>query len=239
MTEPSQEAVEALAHIGYTTHTGWGWDHIGDENKRRQWRHWAKARLEELGPIIEADARNRWEQEVRERLLELADKFEAEAGPNGPKQCQCCRKANKQLLDLAAAFGEAEPVEEAAEDVALKFEQRAISEQHEHDHRDKLTAQKVGAGARAQAFREAAKELRAALATLNPNDTERPVNATPDVALHVGRLEGALGILESNSEFNRDGLVELLREVVAGLGERGLRGAAAVSPVDQPDGTIE
>lgn len=77
------------------------------------------------------------------------------------------------------------------------------------------------------------------LATLNPNDTERSANPTSDVALHVGRLEGALGILEGRGEFNREGLVELLREVIAGLGERGLRGAAAVSPVDQPDGTIE
>lgn len=36
-------------------------------------------------------------------------------------------------------------------------------------------------------------------------------------ALHLGRLEGALGILEGKGEFSREGLAELLREVIAGL----------------------
>lgn len=94
MTEPSKEAAEALAQVMYAE--------PGNDPERKI----AIAGLAAALPI----ERTRWEQEVRERLLELADKFEAAAGPNGPKQCQCCRKANKQLLDLAAAFGEAERI---------------------------------------------------------------------------------------------------------------------------------
>lgn len=68
MTEPSQEAVELLAHIGYTTHTGWQWDHIEDnEFQKRHWRQWAKSRLQELLPAIQAQAKAPLEAEI-ERL---------------------------------------------------------------------------------------------------------------------------------------------------------------------------
>jgi hypothetical protein len=95
-------------------------------------------------------------QQLIEQLREDAGRVESDLGGLARDYVSRHREAADFLEHDAAVL-------EAARDFPLALETRATAEQHEHDHRDGLTAAKVGAGARAQAFREAAKDLQAAL----------------------------------------------------------------------------
>ena len=112
MTEPSKEAVDAVARARYHDFDTWG------NGSKRVHRYKIRKDLEAALPIELEKACQRWEQEVRERLEKRLQKVIRAREGDIPMSVR-----NRMNGELAAIeemwvrdFGEAEPVEGDTDD---------------------------------------------------------------------------------------------------------------------------